>query len=69
MCLSTVYLEERKEESVIVKEAAKIIRKGNKIEIHTLFGENRVVEDFVIQEIDLIKNYVVIQKTSPQFKD
>ncbi|RKX94607.1 MAG: hypothetical protein DRP84_06635 [Spirochaetes bacterium] len=69
MCLSTVYLEERKEEAVIVKEAAKIICKGNKIEIHTLFGENRVAEDFAIQEIDLIKNYVVLQKTSPQVKD
>ena len=69
MCLSTVYLEERKEEAVIVKEAAKITCKGNKIEIHTLFGENRVAEDFAIQEIDLIKNYVVLQKTSPQVKD
>ena len=62
MCLSTVYLEEKKEEAVVVKEAAKVVDKGNKVEIQTLFGEKKLVNDFSIQEVDLIKNYVVLQK-------
>ena len=62
MCLSTVYLEEKKEESVVVKEAAKVINKGNKVEIQTLFGEKKLLDDFIIQEIDLIRNYVILQK-------
>ena len=62
MCLSTVYLEEKKEESVVVKEAAKVINRGNKVEIQTLFGEKKLLDDFIIQEIDLIRNYVILQK-------
>ena len=62
MCLSTVYLEEKKEDAVVIKEAAKVIDKGNKVEIQTLFGERKLIDDFAIQEVDLIKNYVVLRK-------
>ena len=62
MCLSTVYLEEKKEEAIVVKEAAKVVDKGNKVEIQTLFGERKLVDDFSIKEVDLIRNYVVLQK-------
>ncbi len=62
MCLSTVYLEDRREDTVVVKEAASVIDRGGRVEIKTLFGEKKEVEDFVIQEVNLVKNYVILKR-------
>jgi predicted RNA-binding protein len=60
MCLSKVYLKEKVDESIVVDEAARIISNRSAVEVHTLFGERKVIEGYGIKEVDLMKNYVVL---------
>jgi len=60
MCLSKVYLKEKVDESIAVDEAARITDNGSGVEVHTLFGERKVLEGYSIREVDLMKNYVVL---------
>ena len=60
MCLSKVYVKEKVDESIVVGEAARIIDNGSAVEVHTLFGERKVLEGYSIKEVNLIKNYVVL---------
>ncbi len=62
MCLSTVYLDNKNEDSIVLKEASNVIDRGNKVEVQTLFGEKKFVENYFIQEVNLIKNYVILKK-------
>ena len=60
MCLTKVYVKKIEEDSPIVEEAAKVIYNGSTVEVHTLFGEKRVLPGYFIREIDLLKNYVIL---------
>jgi len=44
MCLSKIYVREDLEGSALVEEAAKLIVRNGEIEIHTLFGEKKLVK-------------------------
>jgi hypothetical protein len=63
MCLSKVYVKEKVDESIVVDEAARIIDNGSAVEVHTLFGERKILEGYSIKEVDLMKNYVVLDVT------
>ena len=60
MCLSKVYVKKIEEDSPIVEEAAKVIYNDNTVEVHTLFGEKKVLQGYFIKELDLLKNYVIL---------
>jgi predicted RNA-binding protein len=60
MCLSRVYIKEKIDESIVVNEAARIIDNGRAVEVHTLFGEIKVLEGYSIKEVDLMKNHVLL---------
>jgi predicted RNA-binding protein len=62
MCLSKVYVDEKTEDSILVPEAAGLIARGDSVEVKTLFGERTVLDGYVIREVDLMKNYVVLEK-------
>jgi predicted RNA-binding protein len=62
MCLSKVYVEEKTEDSILVPEAAGLIVRGGSVEVKTLFGESTRLDGYAIREVDLMKNYVVLEK-------
>lgn len=62
MCLSKVYVEDGKQNSLVVEEAARVVDSGDTITIHTLFGESEELEGYRIREIDLVKNRILLEK-------
>lgn len=62
MCLSKIYVREDLEGSALVEEAAKLIVRNGEIEIHTLFGEKKLVKGYAVSEIDLLKNQIILSK-------
>jgi predicted RNA-binding protein len=63
MCLSSVYTEKVDEDSIVVREASQVHHDGRgKIEISTLFGEKKVLQGYFIREINLLKNFVVLNR-------
>jgi hypothetical protein len=64
MCLSTVYLDRRKPENVLVEEAAGIARDPDgTILIETLLGERRSFPGHTIAEVNLLDHYVILTQT------
>jgi len=62
MCLSKVYVKDDTDDSVVADEAARIIETDDGVEVYTLFGESKTVEGCSIKEVDLLKNYVILQR-------
>jgi predicted RNA-binding protein len=62
MCLSKVYVREAREGTAIVEEAAKLIVREGEIEIHTLFGEKKIVRGYRISEVDLLKSRIILSE-------
>ena len=62
MCLSKVYLGQREEGKMLAEEVAKIQRRGGSIVIRNLFGENQEIENCFVREIDLMDNFVILER-------
>jgi len=62
MCLSKVYADKKREDSILVPEAASLVERGGAVEVKTLFGESTRFDGYAIREVDLMKNYVVLEK-------
>lgn len=62
MCLSRVYLKEQEDGSLVIDEAAQIKTEPNGVKVQTLFGEERTLPGYAIDEINLIENYVILSK-------
>jgi len=63
MCLSAVYTEEVGESSVIVEEASSVIASDDgSVKISTLFGEEKHMKGYLIKEVNLLKNYIVLEQ-------
>ena len=60
MCLASVYTGADSEQPVM-QEIARLTIDGDKIEIETLFGENKVLHG-KLTEIDFMSSRVVIEK-------
>ncbi len=62
MCLSSVYLEEREDEKLLLKEAGHVDFDGKTVRVTSLFGKNEELAGYYISEVNLIDNYVILQK-------
>jgi len=62
MCLSKVFVKSAEQGSALVEEAAKLIVRNGEIEVHTLFGERKVLKGYAVKEIDLLKNYIILSE-------
>jgi len=60
MCLSKVFVREKKDGSVVVEEASRVIDKNEAVEIQTLFGEKKVMEGYCIKDVDLLNNCIIL---------
>ena len=62
MCLSKVYLGKREEEKLLGEEVAKLEKRGESVIIRDLFGESREIENCFVRQIDLMDNYVILDR-------
>jgi hypothetical protein len=63
VCLSSVYVEETERRTTVVEEASQIrVSEQGEIEIDTLFGEKKHVRGYRVEEINFLKNYVVLKE-------
>lgn len=63
MCLSKVYLKDKDKDALIIEEAANVIDNQGTISVSTLFGEEKQIKGYSIGEINLVENYVILQKS------
>ena len=62
MCLSNVYLDAKEQDKLLLEEAEKVSADGEKVHVRSLFGESKMVEGYYINEVDFIRNYMVLKK-------
>ncbi len=62
MCLSKVYVEEKDDEKLLLEEASHVTSDGQGVRVGSLFGENRKLEGYHINEVNLMENYVILRK-------
>ena len=62
MCLSNVYLEEKKQDKLVIEEAEQVSAGDKNVHIRTLMGEIKDLGGYYISEVDLIENYVILKK-------
>lgn len=60
MCLSKVFVKEKKDGSIVVEEASRVIDNDEAVEIQTLFGEKKVMEGYCIKDVDLLNNCIIL---------
>ena len=62
MCLSNVYLDEKKEEKLVVQEVSQLTADNQNVQLQTLMGESKSLEGYYIRKVDLVDNYVILEK-------
>jgi predicted RNA-binding protein len=62
MCLSNVYLEEKKQDNLLIEEANQVSADDETIHVRSLMGERKDLEGYYISEVDLIANYMILKK-------
>jgi predicted RNA-binding protein len=62
MCLSNVFVKKKEDGAAVANEASSVSDLGGKIEIQTLFGEKKVLDGYRIREVNLLKNYIILDK-------
>ena len=62
MCLSKVYLGEKNKDKIIIEEALKVIDNNGTIEIYSIFDEVSKQKDYYIKEVDLMDNYIILER-------
>ena len=60
MCLSKVYFDRDGKKEIILEEVASIIATGGKLQLKTLFGEQKEI-DAHIKEVDLLAHNVLLE--------
>jgi predicted RNA-binding protein len=62
MCLSSVYLEKKSPESLIMEEASLVTESRDDVFISSLFGEKKTLAGHSVAEVNLLEHYVIIKK-------
>ncbi len=60
MCLSKAYFERDGKKEILLEEVASIVIVGGKIQLKTLFGEQKEI-DAHIKEIDLLAHIILLE--------
>ncbi|HEY41591.1 MAG TPA: CooT family nickel-binding protein [Dehalococcoidia bacterium] len=61
MCLSKVYFDRDGQKEIVLEEVASIVATGGKLQLKTLFGEQKVI-DAHIKEVDLLAHSVLLEE-------
>jgi len=62
MCLSKVYLGEKNKDKIIIEEALRVMDNNGTIEIYSIFDEVSKQKDYYIREVDLMDNYIILER-------
>jgi hypothetical protein len=63
MCLSSVFIDSDEGRQRVVEEASQIrTNSSGDLEIDTLFGEKKQLSGYRIAEVNLLKNYIVLER-------
>jgi len=62
MCLSSVYLDKRKQENLLIQEVTRVSVNGEDIQIQTIVGDSKRMEGYYISQVDLLDNYMILEK-------
>jgi predicted RNA-binding protein len=62
MCLSNVYLEEKKQEKLLIEEAEQVSVDDKNIHVRSLMGGIKNLEGYYISEVNLMDNYVILKR-------
>jgi len=62
MCLSSVYQGEVSDNRIILKEVSLLKVKDDEVIIENIFGQSESLKGYYIKEVNLVKNYVVLDK-------
>ncbi|MFW6139006.1 MAG: CooT family nickel-binding protein [Spirochaetota bacterium] len=62
MCLSNVYLEEKKQDKLVIEEARQVSADQENVQVCSLMNERKTLQGYYISEVNLIENYVILQK-------
>ena len=61
MCLSKVYIKDTDKDNLVVDEAARLINNGGVITISTIFGNEKELKGYIINEVNLVENYIILK--------
>jgi predicted RNA-binding protein len=61
MCLSIAYFDRDGKKDVLLEEVASIVVTGGKLQLKTLFGEQKEI-DAHIKEIDLLAHSILLEE-------
>jgi len=62
VCFSTVYLEEKNGEKMLLEEVSQISCNGETVDVLTLFAERKSLQGYAICEVNLIENYIILAR-------
>jgi len=62
MCLSRVYVEEKKEDKLVMEEAAQVCADDDAVQVHAFFGESKELAGYYIGEVDFLENHLILRK-------
>ncbi len=61
MCLSKIYIKDTDKNTLVVDEAARVINDDGVITVSTLFGEEKDLQGYFINEVNLVENYILLK--------
>ena len=62
MCLSNVYLEEKKQDKLVIEEAARVTVDDENVHVQALLGESKTLQGYYISEVYFMENYAILRK-------
>ena len=61
MCLSKIYIKDTDKDTPVVDDAARVINNDGVITVSTLFGKEKELEGYFINEVNLVENYIILK--------
>jgi len=61
MCLSKIYIKDADKNTPVVDDAARVINNDGVITVSTLFGKEKELEGYFINEVNLVENYIILK--------
>ena len=61
MCLSKIYVKDTDKNTLVVDDAAIVINNDGVITVSTLFGKEKELKGYFINEVNLVENYILLK--------
>ena len=61
MCLSKIYIKDTDKDTPVVDDAARVINNDGVITVSTIFGNEKELKGYFINEVNLVENYILLK--------